>query len=137
MRNKKYVVEVRVRKRKIWMGRYESLRDAQRACDVARFYTKKAGEFYFEDTPALLDQIRPPMRGFGLVSKEIGDPGYIKDLKSIAEEVIRKDFQNNYRKNVRIDLPPPDTMSICYSKLASASGETLIQVNYFRLAIVN
>lgn len=115
------------------MGPYKSLRDAHRAYDVASFYTdNKAGEFYFEDTPDLLRQIRRPIKAFELVSKEIRDSGYVNDLRSIAEEVIRKDFLDNLG-----DLPPLDTWSACYSPLASASGETLIQVNYFRLAIVN
>ena len=112
------------------MGRYKSLRDAQRAYDVASFYTgNKVGEFYFEDTPDLLCQIRRPIKAFELVSKEIRDSGYMQDLRSIALEVIRKDSQYKHCNNVLRDLPPLE--------LASASGITLIQVNYFRLAIVN
>lgn len=139
MRNKEYAVQLPIGcKWKLYMGRYESLRDAQRAYDVASFYTgNKVGEFYFEDTPDLLRQIRRPIKAFRLVSKEVRDAGYMQDLRSIALEVIRNDFQYNHWNNVLGDLPLPDAISTCYSEPASTSGEILIQVNYFRLAIAN
>ena len=133
---------------KLHMGYYQSKRKAQRAYDVARFYTgNEDGEFYFEDTPFLLSLVCRPIASFETVSRgEIVFQNFQEDLRYIAREVIRKDY-GGYGISM---FPHVDTMPTCYSEpdfdaenkdiyslLASASGETLIQVNYFRLAIAN
>lgn len=142
-----YDVNFRVGMRKLFMGRYKSERDAQRAYDVARYYTgNEDGEFYFEDTPTLLSQMRRPIESFKTVSSGDMFQKFRTDLRLIVQEVIRRDNQGTC--GISMVIEPDDVLKrnlanigvenkVIYSVLASASGETLIQVNYFRLAIAN
>lgn len=135
LRQGKYYVELQLQGlgQKLDMGFFSIERKAQRAYDVARFYTgNEDGEFYFEDTPTLLSQVRRPIESFESVSRgEITFQKFQKDLRSIAGEVIRiDDLFNAVNTLPNIDAENKDID-------ASASGETLVQVNYFRLAIAN
>ena len=107
---------------KLWLGRYNSKRDAQRAYDVLLFYTGNGDtrKLYFEDTPTILEQVCLPIKPFSLVSKDKADRQYVQDLRSIARAVIRKDFQDNFSVS-----------------MGSSSEESPIQVNYFIFAITN
>ena len=108
---------------KLWLGGYNSERDAQRAYDVVLFYTGNGDtrKLYFEDTPFILEQVCLPIKPFSLVSKDRADQQYYaQELRSIARAVIRKGFQDNFSVS-----------------MGSSSEESPIQVNYFIFAITN
>jgi len=118
--NESWVVDCRPPgcKWKLWLGKYNSERAAQRAMDVALFYVGNGDtrKLFFEDTPTILEQVCLPIKDFSLVSKDKVDQQFIQDLRSIVHVVIRKDFENT---------------------MGSSSGEYPIQVNYFKFAITN
>ncbi|KAG0610872.1 hypothetical protein M758_7G098500 [Ceratodon purpureus] len=90
----KFVTEYRPPrfKWKLWMGIYNSIDEARRAYDCARFYAgqDKGTGFYFEDSPALLAELGPLNRPLASVSKDIKDKAFNVELKKRAKQVISK-----------------------------------------------